>query len=78
MQIRITKAVLEYGPVQWTRGQIVDLPDELAAEFIARKEAVPVPIAEQATLPPPQNAVVPRSFSKPKPPAKAAAKARRR
>jgi hypothetical protein len=72
MQVRITIPALQYGNVQWTRGQIAVVPDELGSAFITRKEAVAVPIAEQATLPRPENAAVvprpgPRPAGKPKP-----------
>ncbi len=70
MQIRITVPVLEYGPVQWTRGQIALVPDALGRQLIERKEAIAVPIAEQAIMPRTENATVPRTFGKPKPPAK--------
>jgi hypothetical protein len=72
MQIRITVPILQYGCVQWYRGQIAVVPDDLGNAFIARKEAVAVPTLEQAVRPRPETAVMPRPVSKPKPPAKSA------
>lgn len=73
MQVRILVPILELGPIQWTRGQIAELPEQLAQHYIASKEAEEVPSAEQATMPKPENAMaVPKYSGKPKPPAKPA------
>jgi hypothetical protein len=77
MKIRISVAVLPYGNVQLLRGQVLDVPETLALAWVEQEEAVLMPIAERATLPAPQNAMVPRTFAKPKPPVKTTAKGRR-
>lgn len=51
MQIRITAAVFESGNIQFTRGQILDLPEELAQRFVDDGVAEAVPSAENAAMP---------------------------
>ena len=68
MRIRITVPLFELGPIQWTRGQEVDVPEELARQLEELGKVVILPIAETATMPAPERAVLPRPTGKPKPP----------
>lgn len=42
MQIRITSELVQHGTVQFTRGQVLDLPEELAQQFVDAGDAEPV------------------------------------
>ena len=50
MQIRITSALVQHGTVQFTRGQVLDLPAELAQQFLDAGDATEIPKVERAAM----------------------------
>jgi hypothetical protein len=57
MLIKLTQSFL-YIPTMMIRGSVVDVPDEIAAEWLAAGLAVTVtPVVETATKPPYEKAV---------------------
>lgn len=75
MQIRVIVPIFEYGCTQLLQGQILPVDDELGkrllrtgkVEFVPKRDHVALP---EIHLPHAETAVLPRTYGKPKPPAK--------